>query len=210
MCFPAILSWAYTQPFGWLVLSYLYYLVGGTCISSVEQILDDNVITASPQPYSFSYVAGRYPGQVDRQHSETSDGNGVVRGCEAWVCQEKHKSKVNAPVMRYLRNVCGKTRMDRVSDEWVLKEWSLKENPIGSFAYVDPRHQIRMVEYVADKNGFHPVLSNPVADTPIVAAAKQHHADLFQRIAEEHARIAAERDEIAATADPNTLIQNNY
>nr|CAD7406457.1 unnamed protein product [Timema cristinae] len=127
--------------------------------SSVEQILDDNVVTASPQPYSFSYVAGRYPGQVDRQHSETSDGNGVVR---------------------------------------------------GSFAYVDPRHQIRMVEYVADKNGFHPVLSNPVADTPIVAAAKQHHADLFQRIAEEHARIAAERDAIDATADPNTLIQNNY
>ncbi|CAG2057309.1 unnamed protein product [Timema podura] len=125
-----------------LWLNLLLSVLAACCYvcSSVEQILDDNVITASPQPYSFSYVAGRYPGQVDRQHSETSDGNGVVR----------------------------------------------------------------------DKNGFHPVLSNPVADTPIVAAAKQHHADLFQRIAEEHARIAAERDAIAATADPNTLIQNNY
>nr|CAD7446263.1 unnamed protein product [Timema bartmani] len=43
-------------------------------------------------------------------------------GCEAWVCQEKHKSKVNAFGMKYLRNVCGKSRMDRISNEWVLKE----------------------------------------------------------------------------------------
>jgi hypothetical protein len=33
-----------------------------------------------PQPYSFSYTAGRYPGHVDRTHSETSDGTGTVRG----------------------------------------------------------------------------------------------------------------------------------
>jgi hypothetical protein len=33
-----------------------------------------------PQPYSFSYTAGRYPGHVDRTHSETSDGTGVIRG----------------------------------------------------------------------------------------------------------------------------------
>nr|CAD7399393.1 unnamed protein product [Timema cristinae] len=31
----------------------------------------------------------------------------------AWVCQEKHKSKMDAVGMRYLRNVCVKTRMDR-------------------------------------------------------------------------------------------------
>ncbi|PSN39780.1 hypothetical protein C0J52_15315 [Blattella germanica] len=61
------------------------------------------------------------------------------------------------------------------------------------FAYVDPRHQVRTVEYVADEHGFHPVLSNPVADTPTVAAAKAKHADLYARIAAEHARIAAER-----------------
>jgi hypothetical protein len=63
----------------------------------------------------------------------------------------------------------------------------------GMFAYVDPRYQVRTVEYVADANGFHPVLSNPVADTPTVAAAKAQHADLYARIAAEHARIAAER-----------------
>nr|CAD7591157.1 unnamed protein product [Timema genevievae] len=39
--------------------------------------------------------------------------------------KEKHKSKVNAVRMKYLGNVCGKTRMDRVSDEWVLKECGL-------------------------------------------------------------------------------------
>jgi len=61
------------------------------------------------------------------------------------------------------------------------------------FAYVDPRYQVRTVEYVADAHGFHPVLSNPVADTPTVAAAKARHADLYARIASEHARIAAER-----------------
>ncbi|XP_068087099.1 cuticle protein 10.9 [Anabrus simplex] len=95
-----------------------------------------------PQPYSFTYVAGRYPNHVDRTHSETSDGSGVVR---------------------------------------------------GTFSYVDPRFQVRTVEYVADQQGFHPVLSNPVADTPTVAAAKQKHAELFDRIAQDHARIAAER-----------------
>ncbi|PNF24419.1 hypothetical protein B7P43_G09690 [Cryptotermes secundus] len=95
-----------------------------------------------PQPYSFTYAAGRYPGHIDRTHSETSDGSGTIR---------------------------------------------------GMFAYVDPRYQVRTVEYVADAQGFHPVLSNPVADTPTVAAAKAKHADLYARIAAEHARIAAER-----------------
>nr|CAD7452216.1 unnamed protein product [Timema tahoe] len=36
---------------------------------------------------------------------------------------EKHKSKENAVGMRYLRNVCGQTRMDRDTNEWVLKEY---------------------------------------------------------------------------------------
>ncbi|KAJ9584636.1 hypothetical protein L9F63_021021, partial [Diploptera punctata] len=99
-------------------------------------------IPSPPEPYSFAYTAGRYPGHVDRTHQETSDGSGVIR---------------------------------------------------GMFAYVDPRHQVRTVEYTADAQGFHPVLSNPVADTPTVAAAKANHHDLYARIAAEHARIAAER-----------------
>nr|CAD7262320.1 unnamed protein product [Timema shepardi] len=49
----------------------------------------------------------------------------------SWVCQEEHKSKENVVGMRYLIIVCGKTRMDRVGDEWVLKECGLKGGQIG-------------------------------------------------------------------------------
>ncbi|XP_069685371.1 cuticle protein 10.9-like [Periplaneta americana] len=119
-------------------------LMAVVCLGAAVPVLpqQDEVSPGPPQPYSFTYTAGRYPGHVDRTHSEQSDGTGVIR---------------------------------------------------GMFAYVDPRHQVRTVEYVADAEGFHPVLSNPVADTPTVAAAKVRHADLYARIAAEHARIAAER-----------------
>nr|CAD7440682.1 unnamed protein product [Timema bartmani] len=43
----------------------------------------------------------------------------VKRG---FVKEKKKKSKVNAVERRYLRNVCGKTRVYRVSNEWVLRE----------------------------------------------------------------------------------------
>ena len=33
-----------------------------------------------PAPYAFAYTAGRYPGHVDREHAEESDGSGVVKG----------------------------------------------------------------------------------------------------------------------------------
>nr|CAD7206195.1 unnamed protein product [Timema douglasi] len=46
------------------------------------------------------------------------------------VKEEKHKSKANAVGLGYLGDICGNTRMDRVSDEWVLKECSLKGNQI--------------------------------------------------------------------------------
>ncbi|KAK4878146.1 hypothetical protein RN001_010652 [Aquatica leii] len=60
----------------------------------------------------------------------------------------------------------------------------------GSYSYVDPRHQIRTVEYVADKDGFRPVLNkNPLPiplDTPIVALAKQQHLQQYDAIAQSH------------------------
>lgn len=33
-----------------------------------------------PKPYAFGYAAGRFPGHIDRTHSEVSDGSGVVQG----------------------------------------------------------------------------------------------------------------------------------
>lgn len=50
------------------------------------------------------------------------------------------------------------------------------------FAYIDPLQHIRSVEYIADKQGFHPILSDPVSDTPSVAAAKQRHAELYNQV----------------------------
>lgn len=52
---------------------------------------------------------------------------------------------------------------------------------------MDPRLQIRTVEYVADKTGFHPHLDRtppPVpSDTPVVAAAKRQHLRQYEKIA---------------------------
>lgn len=148
-----------------------------------------------PNPYAFGYAAGRFPGHIDRTHSEVSDGSGTIQ---------------------------------------------------GSYSYVDPSFKIRKVDYVADRDGFHPTLNQHVPalpnDTPIVAAAKERHlaqyariADshhstpqaivpqdsqavqyakskhlsLFERIAQEHAQIAAEREALkSAEADadhPNSL-----
>jgi len=87
-------------------------------------------------PYVFSYQAGRAPGHVDHQHTEVSDGSGVIR---------------------------------------------------GAFSYIDPKNQVRTVQYVADKNGFHPQLSHPVEDSESVKLAKQKHMALYNRIAQEHA-----------------------
>lgn len=86
-----------------------------------------------PHPYSFSFVAGRYPGHVDRTRAEYGDGSGIVKGL---------------------------------------------------YTYVDPRQEIRTVEYTADKEGFHATLNIPAAeDTPAVAAAKSRHLKLFNKIA---------------------------
>ncbi|XP_068623892.1 cuticle protein 16.8-like [Battus philenor] len=61
----------------------------------------------------------------------------------------------------------------------------------GSFAYVDPRQKLRTVDYIADRDGFHPVLSDVPpehpSDSESVAQAKERHFQLYARIAEQHA-----------------------
>ncbi|CAK1590627.1 unnamed protein product [Parnassius mnemosyne] len=61
----------------------------------------------------------------------------------------------------------------------------------GSYSYVDPRQKVRTVEYVADKEGFHPLLSEVPPEHPkdseSVARAKDRHYQLYSKIAEEHA-----------------------
>ncbi|CAH2094181.1 unnamed protein product [Euphydryas editha] len=61
----------------------------------------------------------------------------------------------------------------------------------GTFSYVDPLQKVRRVDYVADSEGFHPVLSDPPPEHPTdsesVAKAKNRHFELYAKIAEEHA-----------------------
>lgn len=56
---------------------------------------------------------------------------------------------------------------------------------------MDPSQKVRKVDYVADKDGFHPTLSDAPpehpADSESVAKAKTRHFQLYAKIAEEHA-----------------------
>ncbi|XP_031638497.1 uncharacterized protein LOC116350729 [Contarinia nasturtii] len=60
----------------------------------------------------------------------------------------------------------------------------------GAFSYIDPRQEIRSVEYTADKDGFHPVLSHPnevPQQSEAVKLATLRHFEQYNRIAEQNA-----------------------
>ncbi|XP_030763849.1 adult-specific rigid cuticular protein 15.5-like [Sitophilus oryzae] len=167
-----------------LAIPAYYHLISTILSSALAVSVFENEISTfppPPKPYAFGYAAGRYPGHIDRTHSEVSDGSGVIQ---------------------------------------------------GSYSYVDPKFQIHKVDYIADENGFHPILNRNIPtlprDTPAVAAAKEKHLlqysiiadahqrlpqrafapvesnavqyaknkhfELFEKIAQEHAKIAAERE----------------
>ncbi|XP_043641512.1 cuticle protein 8 [Drosophila teissieri] len=116
------------------------FIVLVVCLLGAATADVSHLVTPEPKvpasPYVFSYQAGRAPGHVDRQHTEVSDGSGVIR---------------------------------------------------GAFSYVDPKNQVRTVQYVADEHGFHPQLSHKLEDSAAVQAAKQRHFAAYNRIAQEHA-----------------------
>lgn len=63
----------------------------------------------------------------------------------------------------------------------------------GAFSYVDPRQQVRTVEYVADKDGFHPQVSPGDSEPEQTEAVKQatfRHLKAFNRIAEKNANVS--------------------
>uniref|UniRef100_A0A336M846 CSON013465 protein n=1 Tax=Culicoides sonorensis TaxID=179676 RepID=A0A336M846_CULSO len=112
-----------------------------SCNADVSLLLKDQYETTTtpqppPRPYAFEYSAGRFPGHIDRTHTEVGDGSGTVK---------------------------------------------------GAFSYVDPRQQVRVVEYVADEYGFYPKLSHELQDTEAVKLATQRHFELYNRIAADHA-----------------------
>lgn len=63
----------------------------------------------------------------------------------------------------------------------------------GVFRYVDPRLQVQEVVYYADDDGFHVDASNLPRETEAVLSARSKHASEFERIRQEHAKIAAEQ-----------------
>lgn len=63
----------------------------------------------------------------------------------------------------------------------------------GAFSYIDPRQEIRSVEYVADKDGFHPILSHQNEYPQQSEAVKQatiRHFEQYNRIAERNANVS--------------------
>ncbi|KAK2580088.1 hypothetical protein KPH14_012369 [Odynerus spinipes] len=63
----------------------------------------------------------------------------------------------------------------------------------GSYSFIDPKHKVRRVEYIADKNGFHPSLINyedalkqPV-DSEAVKLAKERHFHLYDKLVDANA-----------------------
>lgn len=62
----------------------------------------------------------------------------------------------------------------------------------GAFSYIDPRQQIRTVEYVADQDGFHPNVSPENSEpeqSEAVKLATIRHLEAFNRIAERNANV---------------------
>ncbi|MPC21300.1 hypothetical protein E2C01_014282 [Portunus trituberculatus] len=63
-----------------------------------------------------------------------------------------------------------------------------------SIGYVDPRDRVQEIVYYADDEGFHVQrASNLPKETVAVQKARKYHEELFEKIRQEHARIAAER-----------------
>lgn len=69
---------SYFLPFQLFLLCLIPFTVG-------EQVYQENLVQLitpepPPVPYAFGYAAGRFPGHIDRTHSEVSDGSGIVQG----------------------------------------------------------------------------------------------------------------------------------
>lgn len=52
-------------------------------VNKADDLFTTTTPEPPPRPYAFGYAAGRFPGHIDRTHSEISSGSGVVQGNEA-------------------------------------------------------------------------------------------------------------------------------
>ena len=51
----------------------------------------------------------------------------LLYGSETWTLQKRHRSRIQAMEMRYLRKIECVTRLDRVSNEDIEEGWGLKQ-----------------------------------------------------------------------------------
>lgn len=72
----------------------------------------------------------------------------------------------------------------------------------GVYRFVDPRLRVQEIVYYADGEGFHVQASNLPKDTLAVQKARSRHQELFEKIRQEHARIAAERALLESEENP--------
>ncbi|KAK8405994.1 hypothetical protein O3P69_007009 [Scylla paramamosain] len=182
-------------------------------LEALEDNLEDDEYEEEPKrPYSFSWAAARhYNGDPDREHQEQRGEDGITRGVYRYVDprlrvqevvyyaddQGFHVDASNLPkdtaavqnAKTHHEELFEKIRQEhaRIAAERALLE--SQENQ-----YVDPRDRVQEIVYYADDQGFHVQrASNLPKETAAVQKARKYHEELFEKIRQEHARIAAER-----------------
>ncbi|KAG5878555.1 hypothetical protein JTB14_018877 [Gonioctena quinquepunctata] len=143
-----------------------------------------------PKPYAFGYAAGRYPGHIDRTHSEVSDGSGVVQGSYSYIDPNQR--------IRTYEYIADKDGYHQTSNLHVPDLPS--DTPIVAAAKL--KHLQKFSE-IAQKNQVGPDHVTLPVDTKAVQFAKNRHFVLYQKIAEEHARMAAELEALKKVEEAN-------
>ncbi|XP_063541217.1 cuticle protein 21-like [Cydia strobilella] len=162
------------------------------------------------RPYAFAYTAGRYPGHTDRHHAEVSDGSGVVRGTYSYVDPRNKVRKVDYVADKGgFHPILNDAPPDHPADTASVAQ--AKNRHYQLYAKIAQEHA--SYPHPAPASGLslrgqsqatysHPALSAASPrQSAAVASETLKHAELFRVIAEQHARIAAEREELQNEED---------
>lgn len=176
-------------------VAVLGYVVA-SCLAGLVPIEDQgSTPPPPPKPYAFGYAAGRFPGHIDRTHSEVSDGSGVIQGSYSYVDPSFKIRKVDY--------VADQNGFHPVSNQ----DAPSVPNDTPIVAAAKERHLAQYAR-IADAHQSLPEATVPL-DSHAVQFAKSKHLTLFQKIAEEHAKIAAEREALKLAEEahnPNELV----
>lgn len=175
----------------------------------VKLEIETTTIPPPPRPYAFGYAAGRYPGSVDRTHSEISDGSGVIQGSYSYL---DPSNKVRTVDYTADKNGFHPTLNFAPTDTRAVAEAKAKHEHLyhtiaekhqsgaihiprdsAAVAHAKEAHLQRYNQIAAQQHVQPGVVLVPV-DTLAVQQKTQKHFDLYAQIAAEHARIAAERE----------------